>query len=149
MFGIQGCPKAERVAYTIRQPDIYTLRNFLIAVFQEVSLDPIKHQLARFTMMTFKDYNVDTPEEFFTHLHKKALEIALHTNDNTTRKDDVCISAFQFGIKTWNKDIGKLLDGIIKPNLSFTEVTSQFFAKMATEKYIDKFTHEDKKRCGF
>ena len=51
-------------------------------------------------MMTFKDYNVNTPEDFYTQLHKKALEIALYTNDNTTRKDDVCISAFEFGIKT-------------------------------------------------
>jgi hypothetical protein len=136
MYGIQNCPKAERVACSIRQPDIYTLRNFLIAVFQEVSLDPIKHQLARFTIMTFKDYQVTTPEDFYTQMSKKAMEIALHTNDPTTRKDDVCISAFQFGIRTWNASMRDMLDKLTEPNKSFTEVTSKFFAKLASNSFI-------------
>ena len=31
--------------------------------------------------------------------------------------------------------------------MAFTDLTSQFFSKMASEKYIDKFTNVEKKKC--
>ena len=58
--------------------------------------------------MTFKDYGVTTPQAFFTELNKKALEIALHTNDQQTGNDETCISAFFYGIKTWNKELATI-----------------------------------------
>ena len=90
--------------------------------------------------MTFKDYQVVTPHEFYTAMYRKALEIALYTNDPMTRKDDVCISAFLFGIKTWNKEIGDKLEKIIEPNMSFTDVTTKFFQKLATDDHMQNVT---------
>ena len=57
----------------------------------------------------------------------KALEIALNTNDQQTTKDDTCIAAFLFGIKTWDKDIGEHLERFIQRDMPFTEVTTKFF----------------------
>ena len=86
--------------------------------------------------MTFKDYGVSSPQEFFTELNKKALEIALNTNDQQTRKDETCISAFLFGIKTWDKDIGEQLERLIQKDMSFTEVTTKFFQKLTNDTHM-------------
>ena len=65
-----------RTVAGIRRPDIYTLRNFLIALFEKILVDPINHQKAGFTIMTFKICGVSAPQDFFTELNINAFGIA-------------------------------------------------------------------------
>ena len=86
--------------------------------------------------MTFKDYGVSTPQDFFSELNNKALEIAFNTNDQQTKKDETCIAAFLFDIKTWDKDIGEQVERLIQKDMSFTEVTIRFFQKLTNDAHM-------------
>ena len=133
IYGIQNCPTAVSAVAGIRRPDIYMLRNVHIAVFETISLDPIDHQKTRFTIMTFKDYGDSTSQDFFTKLNNKAFWRLISSPqkmilfDKQPTKDDTCIAAFLFGIKTWDKHIGEQLERFIQRDVPFTEVTIKLF----------------------
>ena len=73
---------------------------------------------------------MSTPQDFFKELNNKELEIAFNTNDQQTTKDETCIAASLFGIKTWDKEIGEQLERLIQNCMSFTEITTRLFQKL-------------------